>query len=185
MARTVGILVLGALLAHGRAVSAGETVPTAGPAPDVRSTAIGFSVGANSTVGLLGPTLTHAFGRHLQIEVGGGWDFWGSHLSLMPKVVLGTDRDRYVGGAGVSTTIPLRTGWCCNSTGSPTWLIVDAAGYEHRFASGLALGFALGLALGLGGGRICDYFDGCLASDFHDVAGAWKLQTRFELAYWF
>jgi hypothetical protein len=64
-------------------------------------------------------------------------------------------------------------------------LIVDAIGYEHRFDNGLAFGFALGPILGLGGGPICDYIDGCSASELHDVAGVWTGQFRFELAYWF
>jgi hypothetical protein len=184
------MFVLLAILVDPRAVRAGETVPPGCPEPASappasRSTAIGLSIGANSTVGLLGPTLTRAFGRYLQIEVGGGLGFWGWQLSLMPKVVLGTDRDRYVGGVGVSTTVPPQHDHCCSVDGSPTWLIVDAIGYEHRFGSGLALGFALGPVLGLGGGRICDYLDGCTESDLHDVAGVWKGQARFELAYWF
>ncbi len=68
---------------------------------------------------------------------------------------------------------------------APPALIVDALAYEHRFDSGLALGFALGPMLGLGGGRICDYLDGCAESDLHDVAGVWKGQARLQLAYWF
>ena len=190
MARSLARFVLLAILADWHVARAGETIPPSSPEPAstppaFRSTAIGLSVGANSTVGLVGPTLTRAFGRHIQIEVSGGLGFWGWQLSFMPKVVLGTDRDRYVGGVGVSITVPPRHGECCDVDGSPTWLVVDAIGYEHRFDSGLALGFALGPVLGLGGGRICDYIEGCLESDLHDVAGVWKGQTRFELAYWF
>jgi hypothetical protein len=188
MARSLATFVLLAILVDWHAVRAGQTVPPGSPEPAsappaLRSTAIGLSVGANSMVGLLGPTLTRAFGRHFQLEVGAGLGFWGWQLSLMPKVSFGTERDRYVGGVGVSVTVPPRHDECCDA--SPIWLVVDAIGYEHRFDSGLALGFALGPVLGLGGGRICDYFEGCLDSDFHDVAGVWKGQARFELAYWF
>ena len=184
------MFVLLAILADGQAVRAGHPVPPSSPEeasspPVFGSTAIGLSVGAISLVGVVGPTLTRAFGRHLEIEVGGGLGFWGWQLSLMPKVVFGTAHDRYVGGVGVSVTVPPRRDQCCDVDGTPTWLIVDAIGYEHRFDSGLALGFALGPVLGLGGGRICDYIDGCLQSDLHDVAGVWKGQARFELAYWF
>jgi hypothetical protein len=103
----------------------------------------------------------------------------------MPKVFLGTGPLRYVGGVGVARVFPPSRDYCCEVDGSPTWLIVDAIAYEHRWDNGLALGFALGPMLGLGGGRVCDYFDGCSESDLHDVAGVWKGHFRLGLAYWF
>jgi hypothetical protein len=153
--------------------------------PDAHSTAIGLSVGPNSTVGLLGVTLTHAFGSHFRIEAAGGTSLFWTQLSLMPKVVIGAGRDRYVGGIGVARTVPPSRDDCCQVEGSPTWLIVDAIAYEHRFDNGLALGFALGPVLGLGGGRVCRYLEGCSESDLHDVAGVWSGQYRLALAYWF
>jgi hypothetical protein len=153
--------------------------------PDARSTGIGLGVGGSSTISLLGLTLTRAFGRHFQIEVAGSAGLFGTRLALMPKIVIGAGRDRYVGGIGVARVVPPARDHCCQVDGSPTWLIVDAVAYEHRWDNGLALGFALGPVLGLGGGRVCYYVDGCSESDLHDVAGVWKGHARLVLAYWF
>jgi hypothetical protein len=190
MPRSRTTFVLLAVLAGPGAARAAESVPPAGVAPvsvapAPRATAIGLSAGPNSTVGLLGLTVTRAFGAYFQLEVAGGVSYWGTQLSLMPKVVVGTGRDRYVGGIGVARKVPPSRDDCCQVAGSPTWLIVDAIGYEHRYDSGFAFGFALGPILGLGGGRLCRYLDGCGESDLHDVAGVWGGQARLEIAYWF
>ena len=41
------------------------------------------------------------------------------------------------------------------------------------------------LGAGRGGGRVCDYIDGCSESELYDVAGKWTVHYRLWLAYWF
>jgi hypothetical protein len=153
--------------------------------------AIGFSGGLFSAVGLAGLTYSYAPLDRLTIESGLGYGFSGLQLSVMPKLVLGTARDRFVAGAGLALALP-RTGGSPTSAGEPfidsdtaLWLNVDAVGYEHRFANGLSLGLAAGVTVGLVGGRICviDCFD---RRDWDkEVAGLWGPQGRISVGYWF
>jgi len=152
------------------------------PAPAVsRAHAIGVDVGFASAVGAFGLTFTQAFGEAFRLEAGVGVGFSGIQVSLMPKLVLGSPSDHFVSGVGIAYTFAVDG---TVTDGNPVWLNIDALGYEHRFANGLAFSFALGITRGLGGGRFCVIeCDGDAdKSDVRRMAGP---QARMGLAYWF
>jgi len=189
--RTAALAGLAAFTALGaaapRVANAQETPAAETPEPTIRvdagwRRAVGVNLGVGSAVGLGGVTLTQELGDHFRVEAGGGFGVSGWQLSLMPKLVLGSGRDRYVAGAGVSIAFPTDSR---SATGRPIWLNVDVLGYEHRFDSGLALSAALGLTGGLGGGQLCVPSDGCEPQLLHDVTTYWGPQTRIGVAYWF
>jgi hypothetical protein len=145
-----------------------------------RRTAIGVDLGFASPVGLGGITLARALGENWQVEGGVGFGFSGLQVSLTPRYTLGTGRNRFKAGAGLAVAIPLDDKM---QTGTPVWLNVDAAGYEHRFRSGLAFTMGFGMTVGLGGGSYClvDCDNGRYQTK---VAGLVGPQAHLGLAYW-
>jgi len=106
--------------------------------------------GFGSPVGILGGTFTYSPRPQFQIELGSGLGFSGFQFSIMPKVALGSGRERFVLGVGPSVGI------APNSTGSPAttcvsyWLNAEA-GYEFRSVGGFSFLIALGVVKGIAG----------------------------------
>jgi hypothetical protein len=153
-----------------------------GPAP--RPNTICLDLGVASAVGELGITFARTFGDLIQIEAGVGIGDSGTHLSLMPKIVLGNRALQFVAGVGLSVAIPRNP---LIATGHPTWLNVDAAGLQLISSQGVTFLAAVGITEGLGGGNYCtNFFDGCEPGEkFSSVAGVWGPQFRIAWGYSF
>jgi hypothetical protein len=174
---------LGALLSLGAGPQ--SALATEGAVSDkldlaIRRTAVGIDLGFASPVGLGGVTITRAWGENWQIESGVGVGFSGLQVALTPRYTLGNGRNRFKAGAGLSVASPLDAK---TQEGTPVWLNVDAAGYEHRFRNGLAFTMGLGLTAGLGGGSYClvDCDNGRYKAA---VAGLVGTQVHLGVAYW-
>lgn len=104
---------------------------------------VGFDVGAFSAVGEAGVTYTGEYdvGR---IELGVGAGLTGYQLSAMPKLRAGSPSDHYLGGIGLSLSLPTN-----HQFERAVWLNVDALGYEHRSPDGWSFHVALGLTSAL------------------------------------
>src|SRR5262245_11589098 len=66
-----------------------------------------FDGGFASALGLGGLAYTYAATPSALIEVGAGLGFSGLQLSVMPKLSVGSERNRFVAGAGVSVGLPV------------------------------------------------------------------------------
>lgn len=147
-----------------------------------QETGVGLNVGLASAVGFGGVTVTRSFFEHVRLEIGGGLGYSGWQLSLMPKLVLGTGRVRFVAGAGVAVAWPADSRV---AAGHPVWLNVDLLGMEFRFDSGFAIFNSVGITGGLGGGELCVPADGCEPQFLRNVDHYWSPQARVGVAYWF
>jgi hypothetical protein len=132
---------------------------------------LGLDVGAFSAVGELGLTYSaeHDVGR---IELGLGAGLTGYQLSAMPKLSLGSPSHRYLGGAGVSVSLPTD-----GRFGRVVWLNVDALGYEYRVPSSWSLQVSLGFTYALTAAS--------RPSDYPIPAGFLFPQARFGVGRWF
>lgn len=133
---------------------------------------LGVDVGAFSAVGEAGLTYSAAYLPEFRVELGLGTGFTGYQLSAMPKLALGSLSDHYLGGAGVSVSLP-RNG----EYERVVWLNVDALGYEHRFTSGWSLQFSLGVTIAL--------TDVSPGGELPVRSGFWVPQARFGVGHWF
>ena len=147
-----------------------------------QDTAVGVNVGFASAVGFGGVTLTRSLFERARLEIGGGLGYSGWQLSVMPKLVLGEGRARFVAGAGVAVAWPADSRV---ASGHPVWLNVDLLGMEYRFDSGFAIFNSAGVTVGLGGGEICVPPDGCEPQFLRNVNDYWSPQVRAGVAYWF
>jgi len=120
------------------------------PVPDRSGSRIRLmgNMGVGSAVGELGATFTYAPRPELQIELGTGLGLSGFQFSLMPKVSVGTRRERLVVGVGPSVAI----GTSANpeQTCVSLWLNAEV-GYEFRSASGFSFLVAAGITKGIAG----------------------------------
>jgi hypothetical protein len=136
------------------------------------------NLGLFSAVGEIGATYTYAPIPACQIELGLGIGFSGPQLSLMPKASLGSDRSRFIFGAGPSV------GADGHTVASTYWLNVDV-GYEYRTPRGYSTLFAVGITRGLAG----QYHDHCPLPDcggtVEQVKGTTVPQVRFAWGHWF
>jgi hypothetical protein len=146
----------------------------------VRKNVLALNVGLGSAVGYLGATYAHEPLEFLQLEGGVGLGFSGLQLSAMPKLVICGGSNCFISGAGVSLSFPTSTA----AKGLPTWLNVDAVGYEYRSASGTSFFCAAGFGVGLGGGQACTGFIDC-GDPTPNVRGHWFMQTRVGVGYWY
>jgi hypothetical protein len=142
--------------------------------------AVGFHLGLGSAVGFLGVTYSYSPITELQFEFGSGYGASGFQESIMPKLVLGNVRDRFVTGLGIAIAVPA---WTMLADGLPIWLNIDALGYEHRFDHGSSFTFGGGLAVGLGGGHVCSLSLDC--EFLESVAGKAFPQARIGFNSWF
>ena len=136
--------------------------------------------GLGSAVGYLGVTYAYEPLDLLQFEVGTGLGHSGMQLSAMPKLIVCDGSNCFVSGAGVSLAIPTSSA----ASGFPTWLNVDALGYEYRSAAGPSFSCAIGVGAGLGGGHSCTGFVDC-GDPTPNVQGRWFLQTRMGVGIWY
>jgi hypothetical protein len=132
---------------------------------------LGLDVGLFSAVGEAGLTYSaeHDVGR---IELGLGAGLTGYQLSAMPKLSLGSPSNRYLGGAGLSLSLPTD-----GKFGRVVWLNVDALGYEHRARSGWSVQVSLGFTYALTNLSRDD--------DYHISAGFLFPQARLGFGRWF
>jgi hypothetical protein len=147
------------------------------------STAISANVGLGSAVGTLGVALARTAGDYAQVEFGAGLGGSGLQLSIMPKLALGTRRNHFLCGIGVSLAVPTHS---AEATGHPIWLNVDALGAEHLSKNGIAFLVALGFTKGLGNGTACGDVLPCDdPGQLEDVTRIVLPQLRFGLGYAF
>lgn len=145
-----------------------------------RKNQMALHVGLGSAVGYLGATYAHEPLQLLQLEGGVGLGFSGTQLSAMPKLVICGGSNCFISGAGVSLSIPTSSA----ATGFPTWLNVDAVGYEYRSPSGTSFTCAAGFGVGLGGGQACTGAVDC-GDPTPNVRGHWFLQSRVGVGVWY
>jgi hypothetical protein len=176
-----GLAVAVAVVASPSSIRAQGLIRAEEPPPP--KTAIGLDLGVGSAIGFAGITLARALGEYAQIELGTGVGFSGYQFSVMPKLVLGSPRNHFVAGVGLSVADPSNA---LHATGHPVWLNVDAVGYEMLSNFGLSFLVTLGVTKGLGGGTLCALIDGCEPGEqLSDVARLWGPQFRVAYAYWF
>ena len=80
-------------------------------------------------------------------------------VSAGPRLALGGGAHRFIAGARLAVALnasllPKRSHNVMS--GTPVLVDLDAAGYEHRFGSGLALSASVGVTVPLGGGKFWD-----------------------------
>jgi hypothetical protein len=115
------------------------------------SSSLVFNVGFASAVGELGVAFEHDLAENFAIEAGGGFGWTGAQLSLMPKLVFGSEHDRFITGAGLSVAVPaakLEDG----THEVVVWLNVDLGGYEHRAEGGFVFTISAGFTTSLSSG---------------------------------
>jgi len=132
---------------------------------------LGFDIGAFSAVGEVGLTYSAEY-RVSRIELGLGAGLTGYQVSAMPKLSLGSPSDHYLGGAGLSLSLPTD-----GQFEEVVWLNVDALGYEHRSPGGWSVQVSLGFTYALTHVRH--------ASDFSIPAGVLFPQARLGFGRWF
>jgi hypothetical protein len=98
-------------------------------------------VGLAAANGLIGATAWRELLPVLRIEGGAGVGLSGLQISAGTALVLGSEHDRFVPGAGVSLGIPVSSESVFRDRhgGSPVvmpWLDADLVGYEHRTPQG-------------------------------------------------
>jgi hypothetical protein len=173
----IALGVLG-LLAHAVPARADDVGSDEPPAAAIRA-----DVGVGSAVGFLGLALGAVLGDYAQIEAGVGLGASGLQLSLMPKLVLGSRRNHFLCGVGLSLAVPVNAD---ESTGHPIWLNVDALGVEHLSKNGLAFLIAAGFMKGLGNGTACGDFVPCdEPGQLKDVTRILAPQFRLGVGYAF
>jgi hypothetical protein len=106
-------------------------------------------VGLAAANGLLGATAWRDLLPAVRIEGGAGVGLSGLQVSAAAALVLGSEHDRFITGAGVSLGIPVSSESVFRDRhgGSPVvmpWLDVDLVGYEHRTLAGWTLLVAAG-----------------------------------------
>jgi hypothetical protein len=127
------------------------------------------NLGLFSAIGEIGVTYTYSPIPLLQIELGSGIGFSGLQFSLMPKLSLGNERNRFLAGIGPSWAI----GWYGAVPPFSYWLNVDV-GYEYRTSGGYSSLVAVGIFRGIAG------YD-------HDLCVSVCIfpQIRFAWGHWF
>jgi hypothetical protein len=111
------------------------------------------------------------------LEAGLGFGLSGVQASVMPRLMFGSEADRFMIGGGLSVGLPLYRSYV---KGLPTWLDLELVGYQHRFRGGLTMFAAAGFMVGLGGGRYCS---DCSAGD--SETGSVFPDARLGLGYSF
>jgi hypothetical protein len=173
---SVALAMLAALAAWARAQSSASSSQEArwGQTVELR-----LDVGIFSAIGFAGVTAGYSPIDPLLVEVGVGWGESGLQLSAMPKVALGSDRNRFIFGCGPSTGL---------DRGGQTsyWLSLDL-GYEYRAPQGFVLYVAGGTTLGLDGRMHHICFFECARDDqtSDSVRGLFGPQFRLGLGTWF
>jgi hypothetical protein len=107
-----------------------------------------FQVGFASALGEVGLAYTHRISNVFALEGGLGYGWTGAQLSLMPKLVFGSDHDRFVTGVGLSLSVP---GAELSRGGRQpvVWVNFDALGYEHHGWGGFVFSVAVGTTTSL------------------------------------
>jgi hypothetical protein len=127
---------------------------SAGQQPAVASTALpirySLQFGLGAPLGFVGAAWALAPTDWLRLEGGIGAGYSGAQVSLMPTIVFGSGRKRFVSGAGIAWTAFQACASMC------AWINVEAVGYEVTTRSGNTVFVGAGLAMLLqnsGGGR--------------------------------
>jgi hypothetical protein len=109
------------------------------------------NLGFGSPVGLVGGTFTYAPRPQVQIELGSGIGFSLFQFSLMPKVTLGSKRERFVLGVGPSVGVAPSSAENCPATACVSYWLNAEAGFEFRSVGGFSFLMAIGVVKGLAG----------------------------------
>ena len=124
------------------------------------------NVGLASAVGVVGITYERDLAPVLQLELGLGFGFTGAQFSLMPKLLFGDPRARWVTGLGLSVSVPGAERYTDSTTPATRphvvtpWLNIDAIGFEKTTDHGTDFLIAAGVAVCLAHGQYKVFDDG-------------------------
>src|SRR5262245_6246518 len=118
-----------------------------GPVRAAERFRVAGSAGIASPVGILGANVAFSPQSWLVLEAGTGFGYTGWQLSVMPKISLGSERNRFMAGVGVSLAPHFEDDH--GHSYSIPWLNVDLAGWEHRFPTNWSLGLSFGTTTAL------------------------------------
>jgi hypothetical protein len=140
-----------------------------------------FDGGFFGAGGLTGISYTYRAAQSVAFEAGLGVGLSDLQVSLMPRLVFGTDENRFTPGVGLAMGLPPHDHYV---HGTPVWLTLELVGYEHRFRKGVTIFVAAGFMVGMGGGKYCD---DCEAEESvsETEKGHVYPQGRFGLGYAF
>jgi len=138
-----------------------------------------LDVGFASALGFGGVAYSYLASEHFQLEAGVGAGLTGVQLSLMPKLTAGSQRHKFVLGAGVSLGVGTQSLIRSDSAVVP-FANVDV-GYQYVSRGGFTFNIAVGPTIVLGGRMSSGFFDGPL----RDATGAAFIQCRIGFGYTF